>query len=447
MNPTPSFKMALPVWLHIAMYSFGGPAAQIAVMHRQLVEEKKWISETRFLHALNYCMLLPGPEAQQLATYCGWLLHGIKGGIIAGALFILPGFIAILVLSLLYVELYDTAFIQALFYGIKPAVLAIVIHAVIKIGSKVLKKRVMILLAIGSFIAIYGYHLSFALVILSAGIIGLLGGKYWEREFLVMSDPKVKKTGEDEGGLNDNGYHQVKPSWQRLLKVIALCLALWFIPIGLIDCLINSTAVFSHQAAFFSRSALVTFGGAYSVLSYVAQQAVEHYHWITPIEMLDGLAMAETTPGPLIQVVQFVGFMGAYRDPGAFSPVTAGILASLITTWVTFIPCFMFIFAGAPYIETLRGIKFLTTCLSAITAAVVGAIANLALWFGIHTWFHTVEAGYFIGMILDVPAWNSIDVFSVLITTGAAIALIRYQLNLFTVLGLSVLAGIFRHLF
>ena len=440
------FAEALKVWVKVAMYSFGGPAGQIAVMHKYLVEEKKWISENRFLHALNYCMLLPGPEAQQLATYIGWLLHKRKGGLVAGALFVLPGFFSILILSLLYAGFNDTSFVQALFYGIKPAVMAIVVQAVFKIGKRALKNEVMILLSALAFIAIFFFDVPFPLIVLGAGLIGFLGGKIWEDKFYVIKGHEVKDAqslGESDAYIDRNLPTQLeKPSWKNSLKVAAFWLLLWFLPIGLLALTLGLDNIFVAEGIFFSKAAVVTFGGAYSVLAYIAQQAVETYHWLQPGEMLDGLGMAETTPGPLIQVVQFVGFMGAYRHSGALDPMMAGVLASFLVTWVTFIPCFLFIFLGAPYIEYLRGNKSLTTALSGITAAVVGVVLNLGVWFTIHTVFSEVHTWQGWGMKLDIPVFASADWVAVAIGIASFIALFKFKVDMLKVLAASVVVGI-----
>ena len=389
-----SFNQAFLVWVRVALQSFGGPAGQIAVMHRILVEEKRWVSENRFLHALNYCMLLPGPEAQQLATYIGWLLHKTKGGLIAGTLFILPGFVAILALSFLYAGFRETKIVESLFFGIKPAVMAIVVEAVFRIGRRALKNEVMALLAAFAFIAIFFFDVPFPLIIIAAGIIGYAGGHVREDKFYVL---KVMESETDNSlanktlVLSDSAVAHTLPSVGHSVRVLSLSLLLWWGPIGAMILFLGMSNIYVTVGLFFSKAAVVTFGGAYAVLAYIAQQAVDSYGWLQPGEMLDGLGMAETTPGPLIQVVQFVGFMGAFRNPGSLDPMVAGVLGSIVTTWVTFVPCFLWIFLGAPYIEYLRGKKSLSTALSGITAAIVGVILNLALWFSLHTLFAEVN--------------------------------------------------------
>ncbi|MEY9466369.1 putative chromate ion transporter [Bradyrhizobium ottawaense] len=380
-----SFGEAFRVWLRVACLSFGGPAGQIAVMHRILVEEKKWISEGRFLHALNYCMLLPGPEAQQLATYVGWLMHRTAGGLMAGGLFILPGIIAIMGLSYIYAIYGNVSFVEALFFGLKAAVLAIVVEAVVRVGKRALKNRVMIALAAIAFVAIFFFAVPFPIIIIAAGLIGYAGARSGRGEFAPAGHGHGDSTALIDSMLGEAVPEHVRPNTARAIGVGAFWLALWLVPVVVLLLALGQGNVFSQIALFFSKMSLVTFGGAYAVLAYVAQQAVEHYHWLKPHEMLDGLGMAETTPGPLIMVLQFVGFMAAFRDPGGLSPLLAATYGGLLATWVTFTPCFLWIFVGAPYIERLRGNTGLAGALSAITAAVVGVILNLSIWFALHT--------------------------------------------------------------
>ncbi|HEX2727327.1 MAG TPA: chromate efflux transporter, partial [Beijerinckiaceae bacterium] len=386
-----SLGEALRVWLRVAALSFGGPAGQIAVMHRILVEEKRWVSESRFLHALNYCMLLPGPEAQQLATYIGWLMHRTLGGIMAGGLFVLPGIVAIMALSWIYALYGKVGVVAALFFGLKAAVLAIVLEAVVRIGRRALKNRVMVAIAAAAFVAIFFFNVPFPIIILSAGVIGFFGGRAGLAVFEVGGGHAAAKAADEASLLGDELPTHARPTVAGSLRVSAVWLALWLVPVAVLIATLGAQNVFSQIAIFFSKMAMVTFGGAYAVLAYVAQQAVEHYHWLEPGEMLDGLGMAETTPGPLIMVLQFVGFMAAFRDAGALSPLLAGTLGGLLATWVTFTPCFLWIFLGAPFIERVRGNKALAGALSAITAAVVGVILNLAIWFAIHTLFAEVR--------------------------------------------------------
>jgi chromate transporter len=436
-----SFAEAFRVWLRVALLSFGGPAGQIAVMHRILVEEKNWISESRFLHALNYCMLLPGPEAQQLATYIGWLLHRTAGGIMAGGLFILPGVIAIMGLSYIYAAFGNVGFVEALFFGLKAAVLAIVIQALVRIGKRALRNRVMMALAAIAFIAIFFFAVSFPVIIIAAGVIGYVGAKTGRPEFAAIGHGGGNAAVIDSM-LGEDAPDHLRPNVSRALKVSAIWLLLWLVPVGALLIGFGQANVFSQIALFFSKMALVTFGGAYAVLAYVAQQAVEHYHWLGPREMLDGLGMAETTPGPLIMVLQFVGFMAAYRDPGTLSPMVAGTLGGLLATWVTFTPCFLWIFLGAPFIETLRGNKGLSGALSAITAAVVGVILNLSIWFALHTVFRETTPVRSFGLSFDMPDLSSVDFPALILAIAAATAIFRFNLGMLTVLAGSCAAGV-----
>ncbi len=430
-------------WCRVAALSFGGPTGQIAVMHRILVEEKKWISEHRFLHALNYCMLLPGPEAQQLATYIGWLLHGTRGGLMAGLLFILPGFVTILVLSIVYAEFGQTAFITAIFFGLKPAVTTIVVEAVIRIGRRVLKNGVMVALAAAAFIGIFFFELPFPLIVLAAGVIGLVGGWRWPEWFHVI---KGHAAGHDDDHRPADAAAPLRQQTTiaRTLLVAAAWLAIWFVPILALAIAFGPDSIFVTQGRFFSQAAVVTFGGAYAVLPYISQQAVEHYRWLKPTEMLDGLGMAETTPGPLIIVVQFVGFMAAYRHPEGLSPMAAGVLGSVVTVWATFAPCFLYIFVGAPYIERLRANRSLSCALSAITAAVVGVVLNLAVWFAIHVLFSRPGETHFAPLHLRwyQPDWSSLSWPSVAIAAVAAFVLFRTKGGMFGALAVGLVGGL-----
>ena len=436
-----SFGEAFRVWLRVALLSFGGPAGQIAVMHRILVEEKNWISESRFLHALNYCMLLPGPEAQQLATYIGWLLHRTAGGIMAGGLFIVPGVISIMALSWIYAAYGNVSFIEALFFGLKAAVLAIVIQAVVRVGKRALRNRIMIALAAVAFVAIFFFNVPFPVIIIAAGLIGYIGAKAGRPEFAAV-EHGGKNAAAIDSMLGEELPDHVRPSVPRALKVSAVWLALWLLPVCALLLAFGQANVFSQIAIFFSKMAMVTFGGAYAVLAYVAQQAVEHYHWVSAREMLDGLGMAETTPGPLIMVLQFVGFMAAFRDPGTLSPMLAGTLGGLLATWVTFTPCFLWIFLGAPFIETMRGNKGLAGALSAITAAVVGVILNLSIWFALHTVFRETVPVRSFGLSFDMPVWSSLDIAALVLAIAAATAIFRFNVGMLAVLAGSCVAGV-----
>lgn len=437
-----SFNEAFRVWLRVACLSFGGPAGQIAVMHRILVEEKRWISEGRFLHALNYCMLLPGPEAQQLATYVGWLMHRTAGGLMAGGLFILPGIIAIMGLSYIYAAFGNVSFVEALFFGLKAAVLAIVVEAVVRVGKRALKNRIMIAIAAAAFVAIFFFAVPFPIIIIAAAIIGYAGARAGRPEFAPAGHGPGGSGAAIDSMLGEAVPEHVRPSTARAIRLSALWLALWLVPVIALLLFVGQANVFSQIALFFSKMALVTFGGAYAVLAYVAQQAVEHYHWLKPHEMLDGLGMAETTPGPLIMVLQFVGFMAAYRDPGGLSPMLAATLGGLLATWVTFTPCFLWIFVGAPYIERLRGNIGLAGALSAITAAVVGVILNLSIWFALHTLFRETVPVHVFPLNFDRPVLTSVDVPALVLAIAAATAIFRFKLGMLTVLAGSCVAGV-----
>jgi chromate transporter len=440
-----TFGEAAWVWARVAALSFGGPAGQIAMMHRILVEEKRWIGEARFLHALNYCMLLPGPEAQQLAIYVGWLLHRSAGGLVAGTLFVLPGAVAIMALSLVYAAWGNVAIVQALFFGLKAAVLAIVLEAVVRIGRRALKNHVILGLAAAAFVGIFFFHVPFPLIVLTAGLIGLIGGRACLPQFTVSSghgSTAARGLTDANSALGEAMPSHAQPSLGRSLRISAVCLVLWLGPVAALLLTLGTADVFSQIAVFFSKMAVVTFGGAYAVLAYVAQAAVETYGWLRPGEMLDGLGMAETTPGPLIMVVQFVDFMGAFRHPGALPPLLAGMLAGLLTTWVTFVPCFLWIFLGAPYIETLRTNRALAGALAAITASVVGVILNLAVWFALHTLFGEVR-DLRLGMLhLDIPVPETLNAASLALTIAAIFAIFRLRMSMIPVLATSAAAGI-----
>lgn len=439
-----SMGEAFWVWLRIAALSFGGPAGQIATMHRILVEEKRWIGEHRFLHALNYCMLLPGPEAQQLATYIGWLMHRRRGGIMAGGLFVLPGIVSIMALSWIYALYGRIGMVSAIFFGLKAAVLAIVLQAVTRIGKRALKNNFMRLLAGAAFASLFFFAVPFPLVILAAGLIGYWGGR--------AGNPMFRPGGSHNGAsgeivadgdtlLGEELPAHASPTLRRTLADAALWLALWLVPVAMLLILLGPGNVFSQIATFFSTMAMVTFGGAYAVLAYVAQQAVGHYHWLQPKEMLDGLGMAETTPGPLIMVLQFVGFIGAYRSPGMLPPLLAGTLGGLLATWVTFAPCFLWIFLGAPFIERLRGNRALAGALSAITAAVVGVMLNLAIWFAIHSVFRQTIPVLAGPLRFDLPAPASVEPWALALTAMAVVAIFRFGAGLFVTLATTSAAG------
>jgi chromate transporter len=437
-----TFPEAVKVYLRVALNSFGGPAGQIAVMHKIFVEEKKWISENRFLHALNYCMLLPGPEAQQLATYIGWLLHGTRGGLASGLLFILPGFTALLVLSILYALFQQTTFLEALLFGIKAAVLALVLEAVQRISKRALKNRTMYLIASLAFIAIFFFAVPFPLIVIGAGLIGFIGGRIAPETFYVMKGQADKDVSDEGFVITDTVASQVRPSVSKTLQSTLAWLFIWLSPLVLLYFAVGGQHVFVKLAQFFSQAALVTFGGAYAVLAYVAQQAVDVFGWLQPEEMLVGLSMAETTPGPLIMVNQFVGFMGAYRFAGELNPVFSGVIGSIVTVWATFAPCFLFIFVGAPFIETLRQNKTLSTTLSAITAAVVGVILNLSIWFALHVIFEVVNDVQVGVLHLSIPEWSTLNVPALALSVLAFILIFRLHRGMFQTLGICAALGL-----
>ena len=424
MTSTPAvvpFREALRVWFKIGFISFGGPAGQIALMHRLLVEEKKWVSEARFLHALNYCMLLPGPEAQQLATYIGWLLHRTWGGIVAGTLFVLPGFVLMTVIAAVYVTYGELDWVQGLLFGMQAATLAIVVEAVLRVGKKALKTRALWWLAAVAFLAIFAFGAPFPLIVLGAGLLGWLGARRFPSAFGIGAAKPVEIDAIPEAA-------RAGAPW--VLKVLLTGIALWGLPLLLLLLVLGAQHVYTQEALFFSKMAVVTFGGAYAVLAYMTQQAVERYGWLAPGEMVQGLALAETTPGPLILVLTYVGFLGAYRVPGALDPMLSGVLGATLSTWVTFVPCFLWIFLGAPYIERLRGHAGLSAALSGITAAVVGVILNLSIWFALHVLFREVGTWQGYGLQIPIPQWSSLDLAALLLGAGAMLAMLRFHVGL-----------------
>jgi len=419
----PTFAQALRYWLKLGFISFGGPAGQIAIMHKELVEKRRWISDAHFLHALNFCMLLPGPEAQQLATYLGWRLHGAKGGIAAGALFVLPSVFILFGLSWLYMAGGHLPWLAAIFHGLLAAVIAVVAEAVLRIGKKALKTPALWCLATASFTAIYFFHVSFVLIILVAALIGFFGPRH---QF-----PAGKAHGEAKATDAIELPPAPQASWPRSLGITVLCLTLWWLPVFGIAAWLGWSSTQAQQGLFFSKAALVTFGGAYAVLPYVAQQAVETHGWLSHPQMMSGLALAETTPGPLIMVLQFVGFVGGWQHPGVLSPLAGATLGAAITTWVTFLPCFLFVFLGAPHIEKLGEQPKLSAALTAITAAVVGVILNLGVKFATHAL---------------CPAGSGFDVFIATLAVAAFIAMQRFKVGLMPVIGACAVAGLLQHL-
>ena len=437
----PTLGEATAVWARIGLLSFGGPAGQIALMHKELVEERRWIAESRFLHALNFCMLLPGPEAQQLATYIGWLLHGTRGGVIAGMLFVLPGFFVIIGLSTAYALFHETSWLASLFFGLKAAVLAIVVEALIRVGKRALKNQLMLGLAAAAFIALFAFNLPFPLVVLAAGLFGYFGSR---------ASPQIFAAGGHRAAASDlpsvigADFHEPRHKAATTIRTAAVWVALWVAPLVVIGPVLGWSGTFATLWLFFSQMAVVTFGGAYAVLAYVAQEAVQQFGWLQPGEMVDGLALAETTPGPLVLVLSFVGFLAAFRDPAGLDPLLAGVLGATLTTWVTFVPCFLWIFVGAPYVERLRSNVALSGALTAITAAVVGVILNLAVWFGMHVLFREVGTFALGPVSVAAPVWSSIDPVSVVLSLVAALCLFRLKLGILATLaicgGLGLLA-------
>ena len=410
----PTFQEATKVFARIGLLSFGGPAGQIALIHREVIDERKWIEEQEFLHALNFCMLLPGPEAMQLATYIGWKLHGLRGGLVAGLLFVLPGAIVILALSILYALFGKLNFIEGLFWGVKAAVLVIVLEALLRVAKRALKTNLDWGIAAASFVALFCFDLPFPLVVLTAALIGLFTAN------LPATTTSIKL-----------------PSISSLIKTTLIWLAIWLIPLGFIHQFFGAAHVYTGLALFFSKLSIVTFGGAYAVLSYMGQTVVEQYHWLTTGEMMDGLGLAETTPGPLILVGQFVAFTAAAKQTSLW----AGVFASLIYLWMTFVPCFLWIFAGAPYVQFLRSMPRLSSALSRITAAVTGVILNLAIWFGLHVLFGTVTRA--LGLIpIWLPNFNNLDIASLALTIIAGLALLRFHVGIPKTLALAAFLGV-----
>jgi chromate transporter len=420
---SPSFSEAFRFWLKLGFISFGGPAGQISLMHKELVEKRKWIDEERFLHALNFCMLLPGPEAQQLATYIGWLLHRTLGGIIAGVFFVLPSIFVLLTLSYIYAAYGNVKWVAGVLTGFKPVVVAIVVEAVLKIGKRAIKRNTHFVIAALAFIAIYFLHIPFPLIVLAAGLIGLAGAKFFPETF----NSNGQRT-------TDNGQEaHTQPSLKRILKVLLVGFALWLLPFVLIVWKFGWASIHAQAYRFFTKAAFVTFGGAYAVLAYVNQAAVNSYGWITNVQAVDGLALAETTPGPLIMVLQFIGFMAGWNNAQGMNQTTSAILAALITTFTTFLPSFLFIFIGAPYIEALRGKQSLNSALSGITAAVVGVVLNLALVFGLTVIFPK-------GLSINL------DWFALVMSIAAFVALVRFKVDVLLVVLIGGLFGLLKML-
>lgn len=434
-----SFREARRFWIRLGFINFGGPTGQIAIMHDELVERRRWISNARFLHALNYCMLLPGPEAQQLAVYVGWLLHRVRGGIVAGLTFIIPAFFLMLGLAYVYVTYGGIEWIDAIFYGLGAAVVGIVAAAVIRIGKKALRNPMLYGVAAAAFIAIFILHVPFPLIVLGAGALGLVAGPRWPDLFTIPS-----KHADDASAISDDGSagEHTRFTFRRSITVLVIGLAVWFVPLLVVSEWAGPDSTLSQQAWFFSKAAVLTFGGAYAVLAYMTQAAVVQYGWLTTTQMVTGLGLAESTPGPLIMVTEFVGFVGAFQHPGTLDPLVSGLLGSLVATWATFAPCFLWIFLGAPFIEHLRGNVRLSMGLTAITAAIVGVVLNLALWFATNTLFSTVRSVDVLGGPVPLPVWSSADWFAISVAAVAFIGLWRYRWNVIPVVVGSAICGL-----
>jgi chromate transporter len=433
-------REALRYWARLGFINFGGPAGQIAIMHDELVDRKRWVSNNRFLHALNYCMLLPGPEAQQLAIYIGWLLNGYIGGIAAGILFVLPAFFLILGLSWTYAVHGDIGWVAAVFYGLQAAVIALVSAAVIRVGSKSLRNPSLVVIAAAAFVAIFFLEVPFPIIVVGAALIGLAGSRVAPAVF----QPASHGEAEDDNSILGNAVDKraSTATWGRSARVIAIGVAVWWIPLLAVMAVRGSNDTLSREAVFFSQAAMATFGGAYAVLAYINQAAVHHFGWLEPGQMVTGLGLAESTPGPLIMVTEFVGFLGAYRFPGGLDPVVAGIFGATVTVWATFAPCFLWIFLGAPFIEKLRGNRALNGALSSVTAAVVGVILNLAITFGIVALFDSVQQGRYLAVTFPLPVLSSLDVFAFILAIAGFVALWRYRVNVLWVVAVSAAAGL-----
>lgn len=434
-----TLKAASKVWFSISLRTFGGPAGQIAVMHDELVEKRRWIGEQRFLHALSFCTLLPGPEAQQLAIYLGWLLNGTAGGLIAGILFVIPGYIALMALSAIYAQWGETVGIAAVFAGLGPAVLAIVAQALRRIGKRALTNNFLLSISVVSFLSLIVFNIPFPIVVAGAAIIGVIANKSRPQWF--VNPPVVVSEQEVQPLIADEALHGESATLAGSSKMLAIGLFLWALPVVVAAMALGRDHVFVKQGLFFSGTAVVTFGGAYAVLSYVAQRAVGVFHWLLPGEMVNGLALAETTPGPLIMVVQFVGFLGAFRNPGDLNPWVAAVIGSTLVVWVTFVPCFLFVFLGAPHIEGLRKNRSVSAGLTAVTAAVVGVIANLSVYFALHTMFEKTH-NYSRGIIqTTIPDWGTLNIRSGLLTIVAAVLVFKYKRSTVQVMGICAITG------
>jgi chromate transporter len=437
-----SFRDAARFWIELGFITFGGPTGQIAIMHEELVERRRWISESRFLHALNYCMLLPGPEAQQLAIYVGWLLHRVKGGLVAGIAFVLPAFFLILGLSYAFVTYGDIEWVSSVFYGLRAAVVGIVAVAAVRLASKAFVGPVMYAIAAAAFLAVFLVHVSFPFIVIGAGMLGWVGGVLWPSAFSSRDEPEPGVSHDVAVRDDRSAGSHTEVSLTRSVVVAAVGLAAWILPLAVVAVWRGANDTLTEEAVFFSRAALVTFGGAYAVLGYIGQAAVTQFGWLRPGQLVVGLGLAESTPGPLIMVTEFVGFVAAYQHPGDLDPVVAGVLGACVTTWATFAPCFLWIFLGAPFVERLRGNVRLTMALSAITAAVVGVVLNLAIWFAIHTLFEDVRDVEVFGGPVPVPELASVDPFALALAAIVVVGMMRYGWNVVAVVVGSAIAGL-----
>ena len=439
--PAPvSFREAMRVWAYIGVNSLGGPAGQIAVMHREVVDRRRWISDGRFVHALNYCLLLPGPEAQQLATYLGWLMHGVRGGVAAGALFILPGFVVMLALSAVYAVFGSVTWVNGLLFGLQAAVVAMVLQAMVRIARSTLMGPALMCIALAAFLALFVFALPFPLVIALAALAGWQLGRLrpnW------LDSHALSRTVEPETDVLLADGMAVSPAAARSARMAAVAaLILWLVPVALLVVVLGSSNLYSQQALLFSKTAVITFGGAYAVLTYVAQQAVQSYHWLSMGDMATGLGLAETTPGPLLLVLEFVGFVAAYEHPGSLPPLVAGLCGAILTVWVTFLPCFFFIFVGAPYVERLRHNKTLRHALTGLGASVVGVIANLAVTFAVATAFAQVRLFSWGPVSLELPVLASVKYASLAISVVALVLVFRLQQTTLRILAVCAALGL-----
>lgn len=438
-----SFREAARFWTKLGFINFGGPAGQIAIMHEEIVERRRWVSNSRFLHALNFCMLLPGPEAQQLAIYLGWLMHHVRGGLVAGVMFVLPSVFIMFGLSWLAAVHGDVTWVSAIFSGLAPAVIALVVWATLRIGGKSLPNGLMLAVAIAAFIAIFVVHVPFPLIVVAALLIGIVGGATRPDLFDVGVAHELEE--QERIAIRDDvprSPHTV-PSRRRALTTLVLGLLVWLVPIALIAAWRGPDDTLTQLGWFFSRAALITFGGAYAVLAYVNVAAVQTFGWLLPGQMVVGLGLAESTPGPLIMVLEFVGFVGAYQNPGDLDPLVAGTLGAFVAVWATFAPCFLWIFLGAPYIESVRGNRRLGAALQTVTAAVVGVIANLAVTFAVSVIVDQVGTRALLGRFeVPSPVWSSIDWFATVVAVVAFVGLWRFRWKVLPVIGTCSLAGL-----